>query len=374
MKYEKLGGMDILKILSCLAVFCLHTYIFSSAHGFQFNESNWFLKTPAWAAVWVFFFLSGLNIGRGFCSGKYKENGHYTIKSIACFYIQRLIKIGIPTCLFSLLTLAIIDTENVVANPIIILKVLTFTYGNAPGSNAIGATWYVSTLMWLYLCAPFMMMLVEKVFEKWRIGGLVALWIVAVAGGLALRLYLQAKGLDWSSRIYVPFYCNLDLYLCGLICASLPLKCKRPPYVNVFAVGLLLALMLGNSRIYYLGETVDVNYIYFYCYAMPSIYVAVLTIYAVVFRDEQTRADGAHRGGCFRIGALLKGFADISFEFYLVHSLVLDAISPYMTAATPLRFHMKLLAVAFVIAAALAWLMHQAFAPFRTSKLGRMKK
>ena len=61
----------------------------------------------------------------------------------------------------------------------------------------------------------------------------------------------------------------------------------------------------------------------------------------------------------------MDAFAGISFEFYLVHSMVYNSIYRYLNTGSPLENHLLLLLCAFVISAALSVLMHRAFQPVR---------
>lgn len=358
---RRVTGMDVLRVVIVLAVFLLHSFIFSSQHGFQFSDRTWFLKTPSWAAVWVFFFISGVNIGAGFYTGRYKENGRYTVKSVLTFYAQRVMKIAVPTWIFSIIALCIVEPELLWNSPEILVRIFTFTYGNNPASNAIGATWYVSSLIWLYFIAPFFMAFFEFVVTKFKKSGGIILWAAFLILGFALRWYLYKAGVDWSSKVYVPFYCNIDIFACGMLCNFVPRKeAFQRVGMKVIAAVVMTATLVFNTRIYYLSDW-NPTWIILYCYVMPSVYIVATTLYALAFNGERSTGEVSAKEILNKPQLLISAFAGISFEFYLVHSMILYKIHPYIEASSPLRTHLMIIFTAFLISTFFAYIMHTAF-------------
>lgn len=367
--------VNILRVISVLCVFFLHSFIFSSQLGFSFNEKNWFLKTPAWSAVWLFFLLSGYLIGKGFLSGRYKEDGKYTIICVFKFYIKRILKVAIPTWCFCFLAEVLLEPGVIAHNPMMFLKIFTFTYFNNPASNIIGVTWYVNTLMWLYLCAPFLAIFAEKILYKIHstktrhISTFVAIGIIVCIGFL-FRIYLYRCGVDWSSKIYVPFYCNLDIYICGILLNFLndiEISKEKERILKGCSCLLLFATIVVNTRIYYLSDF-DYKYMWIYQYVFPSIYILIGGGYLFCFGRQQTVSlkptiENVKKNPL----RLIDSFASVSFEFYLLHSMVLNCIYIYITGATPLVIHIKLLSAAFLITLLLAVIMHRAFSNIKTA-------
>lgn len=355
--------LNIYRTVSVMIVFMLHTSIFSASLGFAYDESTWFLETPAWAGVWLFLLLSGYLIGKGFLSGRYKEDGKYTVKSIFRFYISRIVKVAIPTWTFSFLSIILLEPGFFVANKGVIFQIITFRYYNNPGSSIIGATWYVSTLMWLYLLAPFFCMLVEMFLGeiKKRRNIVIGVVFLAVAIlGMLLRLFLYKKGVDWSSMVYVPYYCNIDIYICGILINLFDIKGKDNGKNRVWGIAafvLLIAALIANIRIYYLGG----DYLFYYQYIFPTIYILVGGFYLMVWGGKSISPKITLKAIVRNPLRLIDGFADISFEFYLVHSMVLNSICTYTVATTPFRSHMLLMVCAFFISVLLSVLMHRAF-------------
>ena len=209
-KIKYFDPIDFLRVLGTIMVFFLHVSLFSSKLGFQFTNKTWLLQTPAWAGVWIFFIVSGFLIGNGFIEKRYD----FSLKGVLKFYCGRLCKIGIPTWLFIFLCLTIIQPEFAIANPEIIWKNLFFIYDSTPGFDGPSAAWYISTLMQLYFIAPFVYKLFDYILEKFNFHLYMSifLFIVIALLGLFIRLGAYKLNLDWSSKVYVPFYMNLDLF------------------------------------------------------------------------------------------------------------------------------------------------------------------
>lgn len=167
-------------------------------------------------------------------------------------------------------------------NPDFLFKVLTFTYNGNPGFDGPGATWYVSTLLQLYLVAPFVCRVLHILFKninEVRRQHIIALLLIfsCVALGLLSRYFSWKRGVDWYSQVYVPFYMNLDLYISGILLNYiLPLEKSEnsKALIKKICVYLfLLGFILFNIWIYYRE-----NY-FVYQYILPSLYIGYLHLH-----------------------------------------------------------------------------------------------
>ena len=353
--------INFIKIVATMCVFCLHTSLFSSSWGgFSFSSKTWFLQTPAWAAVWVFFFLSGYLNGNGFLSDKPKYN--FDIRGVYNFYKRRFIKVVMPTWIFIMIACTISEPDFFAQYPMVIIKILTLRYYNDPACTSIGATWYVFVLAQLYILTPFICFFIKKIlfkiYHNKKVVCLVGI-IVCVFAGLIFRCYMHKVGADWSSKVYVPFYANLDIYISGILLAA----CKKErDYIEqkyniytIIASVLFIVLICVNIYIYYKGNTNNI-YLELYQYIFPSIYIIILSFviylgcgWNVVYKSENL------------ITKLMDSFAGISFEFYLIHSMVLYRIAPYIKVDSPNKFHIILLGLAFVISVLFAKLFQRGY-------------
>ena len=105
MEVEK-NRVDIFNFLRAYALLCvmgIHSMIVINSICPKMTTTwNWYIFTPAWVAMGMFYILSGYLLGKGFYSNKYKTD----INGIISFYITRLIRI-LPMYLFFILTMFI---------------------------------------------------------------------------------------------------------------------------------------------------------------------------------------------------------------------------------------------------------------------------
>ncbi len=357
---KKLQSVCILRTCAALMVFFLHTWIVTDRlAGINHTwDRLFFLKTPAWGGVWIFFVISGYLAGRGFLLGKY----HLSIKSILYFYLDKLIKVGIPALFFVFIVCVTVYPDFIPSNPGVLAALLTFTYNGNPGIDGIGATWFVSTVMQLYLLTPVLYCLLKKL--NTRLSGQTAhtaILIGIIAAGCFYRILLYKSQMSWYSWIYTPSIANLDLFLAGFQMNYLSCQNKKEGTShttgNLLLILLLLSLVTFNSYLYFFGENGSGNqdFLSVYQYIMPSVYAAFIGIFLYFFTEKEW----SDTENLFE--RLLNWFNGISFQFYLWHSLILARIYPNIKLSTPIAFHLKLIAAAFVITSVLAIFYTKAF-------------
>lgn len=357
---KKLQSICILRICAALTVFFLHTWIVTNNLAGINNtwDKLFFLKTPAWGGVWIFFVISGYLAGRGFILERY----NLSMKSILHFYLDKLIKVGIPTLFFIFILCVTVYPDFIPSNQGALTALLTFTYNGSPGLPGIGATWFVSTVMQLYLLTPGLYYLLKKLNAG--LSGRTAhtaVLIGIIAAGCFYRVLLYKNQISWYSWVYTPSIANLDLFLAGFQMNYLLCQNKREGgnriIGNPLLILLLLLLVTFNSYLYYFGETESgrQSFLFIYQYVMPSVYAAFISIFLYFFMEKEQ----SHTENLFE--KILNWFDGISFWFYLWHSLILDKIYPHIALSSPAAFHLKLLAVTFVITGILASFYTKAF-------------
>ena len=339
-------SINILKVAAIISVFMLHASIFSSKMGFVYSDKTWILQTPAWAAVWVFIFISGyLN------SKSFEEIQSITKENILLFYKKKLIKVYIPYIVFGTFTILLLEPEYFLSNKNFIIQLLLARFTNVPGSTTIGVLWYVSTLLWLYLFTPLFSLILNFINKHINNNKTVIQILFIIALGLIWRLYMYKTCIDWSSQVYVPFYANFDIYICGMLLRKVEIKnVKIFPY---FANVLMLLLLLFNIRIYYLGNY-NPFYINLYCYILPSIYIFVCSLFVLANKNKYNYK--------FKLfGKIIDFYADISFEFYLSHCIILNALFTLIHAQDANIFHIKMLIYAFILTTIFSFYLNKAF-------------
>lgn len=329
--------INFVRVLACMMVFILHTSIFTTSGGTPLFTNIYIrlLQTPAWGGVWIFFILGGYLAGKSFSDGRYEIKA----KSLARYYSNKFFKILVPTFCFLFLCYVFAYPLQVRDNPAALLSFLTLTYnGTGPlALNGTGAAWYVFTLVHLYLLTPFFHIAAEKLSKK--NGLLFCASAILLLLGLFYRYYAIKFGWDWYSKIYTPFYANIDLFFGGILIdriARVKFKNQNCVLLKDLSIFALLSLVCLNSLYY--------GNMFIYQILCPSFYLLTLGAALIFFSDEKWTNDYSSF-----FEKALAAFAGITFEFYLFHSLIYDRILPAFKEQNVFLLHAKLLIVGFVL-------------------------
>lgn len=309
-----LNYIDKLRIAATFLVFFLHSLLFTGKNfpmmDILKDSGGYFIFfTPAWGGVWIFFVLSGFLAGVSWLSGRYNLTRDGVIK----YYKRKIYRIYIPTVFF-------IGFAVLVANPSfledwhIVFSILTSTYNGRPGFFGMGATWYVFSLMWLYFMVPVLCLIYSK-YSRYVVFG------VSLVFGLLMRIFWFYSGDDWCIMYTFPI-CNIDLFACGFGVAYWHddikvqvKKCYR--FSLLFFMG---GLIVSNAYIIAFNWHLE-----FYQYFFPTLYLILSCLYLWLFRIDAGRLHLADI-----VKKYLKKFSNISFEFYLFHSLIFGLICSHV--------------------------------------------
>ena len=188
---KRFTEIDIFNFVRGIALLCvigIHTVCVINPVYPDIRYSKLF-HTPAWISMWIFFFLSGYLLGKGFFLGKYKTDKN----GILCFYISRLIRIVPMYLLFLFILFLFYDPIWFITNFFTTIKLLTFTYNGNPGITGVGALWFVSTIVQLYIMTPFVYKFILSKFNNKTPQTIVFAVALIVVLGLSYRLII-----DWS--------------------------------------------------------------------------------------------------------------------------------------------------------------------------------
>lgn len=304
--------LDFVRVVATFMVFTLHISIATSARGIGYIFSNPLmrvLETPAWGGVWVFFILGGYFAELGFSNGKYD---FCNFKSVLSYYKKRLVSTYIPVFAFICFNIFFSYPAFIKQNPVFLKRLFTFTYNGNPGVAGVGATWFVFTMFWFYLCAPFFSWLLSKIKGKFVT---MAICAALAAAGFLYRFMAQKHGLDWYSLIYTPCWANLDLFACGMIFCRLShlMNLQDETRNKICKIGIFVfcVFILINS------ETYEKFYVYQIIY--PTVYILIFSLILVFYKAPKLTS--RNKG---KLCKLIKFWAKISLPFYLFHSLVMN--------------------------------------------------
>lgn len=344
---ERIDIINLLRVIACIMVFSLHSTIFAQPD-WDKGAFSFIFYTPAWAGVWIFFIISGYLMGKSFYNGKY----NLTKAGIRKFYLSRLIRI-VPLYYFSIFIIIIFNDPSIlrIENIKYLIPLLTFTYDGALPINPIGAAWYISTLMQLYLITP----IIYKIFKNIEVNKVII--IAIIFGGLVLRI-MPTKLLSynhiseiWHKFIYVPFYMNLDLFLVGFLINKYRIKSKAidiKKYTNLF-ITILIMFICFNSYIYFKAvSTVNQSLLSIYQLVFPSIYIIIIIPLLLINKltiEQQNNINLLNN----KANNIISYFAKISFGFYLWHSTILKQMQLIIIDTNPFLGFLKLQISSFII-------------------------
>lgn len=332
---NKVDMLNVLRFTAFMMIFLLHAKTFIPVKWNENSSIAWILYTPAWAGTWIFFMLSGYGIGAGFYLGKYD----LSINGILHYYIKRIFSI-LPIYWFWIIAVSFFIKPEILIpskeHMVFLLKLFFFDYQEEFFSAEYGLGWYMTTLIRLYLVAPFGYLLLQKLVKSKRSIYLVltTILLVGVWGRCMMGYHISTSGEgDWSSNVYKPFYYNFDIFFSGMLLNYLKDYKKRESrgrYMRKHIIVLLLYVFIAiNSNIYYNFVYGKSNYMNLYCYIFPSIYIILIAIYIFYF-DIQKKFQPTKltflqlKNNYMRI---FDYFQKIQFPAYLFHSSVLLCIS-----------------------------------------------
>lgn len=325
--------LNVIRVMAALMVFMLHATLFENKVSLLYNNGESFLWHPsAWSGVWIFFIVGGYLAGKGFVSGRYG----YDVKSIKKYYWNKIKKVIFPTVIFIAFCGIFVYPDFFYKNiGVILANFFTFKYIGQPGVDGIGATWYVSTLIFFYLITPFVACLFNYI-EKNNYKIMYFIFIIILTSGLMYRIYCLETNLEWNKYVYCPFYANIDLFIGGMLLSyifyNLNKKIEKSTNIKVISCVILVCTVLLNSYLYLqadMGSSICDKWVKYY---FQTILIIVCSIFIFAFDTNESKVNTISiekiKNNPLRI---IDAFAKISFEFYLFHSLILHLISPYLS-------------------------------------------
>ena len=309
-------SFDIFNFLRGIALLCvlgLHTVCVIGAVYPEIPHS-WLFNTPAWLAMWMFFFLSGYLLGKGFYNNKYKTD----ISGIKMFYLSRLIRI-LPMYLFFLFIIFLFyDPVFFITHPKTVLHLLTFTYNGKPGIAGVGATWFISTIVQLYFIAPLFYKFIGIRLKHLQWKPIFFLILL----GLGYRLMFYYVNLDYYKYCFTFSLANLDLFLGGMLLNSVTMNSREnnlKKYLRPLSLISLFVLIFM-----YMYPSIHISHVeYFYYYPTLTLISLILIVYSF-----DVPLNSVHIVKIFAPFKYLINFIEylgiISFTFYLYHSNILE--------------------------------------------------
>lgn len=387
---NRVDPLNLLRVYATMLVFIAHTNIFSNGLVWL-GKSVFYFNTPAWAAMWVFYTLSGFLAGKSFASKRYT----FTPSHIGKYYYKKILRIWLPTMLFIFITCILVYPDFLPTYPFVIKNFFLCIYGstwNNPAVDGIGATWFVFTLMWLYISAPLVSFFANMIKKAKRLEERPALKTLCYLFAILLclfvgevwRQYVKFAELDWFHYVYTPPYANISIFAAGVFFAFLledKRREKRREEIEKRTVGIwikvvasigLCGIMLLFSYMFYAygvaGQTDGFwgSFYSFYQYSAPGTVCILTLLYIYAFQQNgMTHYSSPTLAAIMRNPfRLIDAFSMISFEFYLMHSLVLSRICNYLRRDSQIQEWLLIAIIAFLISVFFAYLFSLAIEKF----------
>lgn len=307
-------------------------------------ENNWqiLLKTPAWAGVWIFIIISG------FFSGKRFLYTDITWAGVLEFYKDKFCKVLLPTWVFIFIAYVLCHPLESVTWQTKLRFVFCFFYG--PGAaKGIGASWYVFTLMWLYVITPAICKFINwtnRHFGK-------SPWILVLMlfmFGLTYRVIGRILGLQWYRDIYASPIGNLDLYIIGILANYLIAVKFDKRFWRISSIAGIVVLNVFCSVCYYYGEETIPLMLSIYRYLCPTAYAAITGLFLVSWQNFKVENENAP-------SRFIRFLSDISFQFYLWHTTILYGIANRFVGDRAFTSHVLLMSIGCLLTIVMAYLM-----------------
>jgi peptidoglycan/LPS O-acetylase OafA/YrhL len=208
-------GLDTLRALAIILVFCYHYYVFVSG-----TYTFGFWSDIGWVGVDLFFALSGYLIGNQIFAALRSDSGF----SLTNFYARRFLR-TLPSFYVILALFFLVPWFRVKGEMLPLWKFLTFTqnYQLTPGTP-FSYAWSLCIEEQFYMLLPAVALLAASLRGsiKWAW----ALIVAAFVTGMALRASLWdpihltgAGGVDYYRNIYYSSFCRFDELVAGVAIA-----------------------------------------------------------------------------------------------------------------------------------------------------------
>ena len=316
---NSVDALNFLRVAATMFVFLLHGRSYVAGIDDGVGIFTMFTNMPAWAGVWILFFLSGYLLQKGFLKNRYPvfEGGKLRTRELFGFYLKRFLKIAPAYYIYILLFLVIRGSTYFFTSPLTALRILTFTFNGNGGISGVGHLWYISVAMWLYVLAPFFYYIIEK-FKSTK--ALSLAFVLTVILGFALRNGLWFTDLAWYTYNYTFLPCNIDLFFGGMLACSLTERIASGREIDVKRAYKLLASLLFAAVVIINCYVYWQEIYYVYQYLLPTAYILSCSFLLWCFDSGKAKREKPTWNAIKRNPLrLIDRFSPITYAFYIFH-------------------------------------------------------
>ena len=316
----------LLRGIAAGLVFIMHSGIVFK-HDFHWGGASWawFLYSPAWLGMVLFFTLSGYLMGKGFYSGKYSLDR----PGVARYLQNRFLRI-IPLTLVVAGAIVVLQAPIWLGQPALGVRISLFGFNGIAAPEGLEAFWSLSTEWQFYLIVPVVALVFLALLRR---RALVPLGVgLIVIGGIGIRWVLWVRHdafVGWDPFVYTPLYGNIDVFLLGFIANWIrPTLHSFDWVLRRIWVPTLFVIYLGYSYVAYRAITMDqANLALPFGVILPALtsLLVVVVIVGMEASNDQARI-GPNTARRRKVAWVLYWVGALTFPVYLVHSPIFIAI------------------------------------------------
>jgi peptidoglycan/LPS O-acetylase OafA/YrhL len=220
---NRLDGLLVLRGLACLMVVIIHSGPPAKSIFYRGIDLSWLTFSHGFAAVWIFFCLSGYLMGKAFFTGRYGLNR----QGVFNFWRNRAVRI-LPLYYFSvfILTIFVYPEMLKLENWGHLVRVCTFTYAGwlVPSPPAFNLSmWSLSTEVQFYFLVPFVYAMSQGLCRNSRRAllamgmGVVLVFCLKLGVWVAFRKEITDSIYFAFKYWYMPLAMNFDVFLIGFL-------------------------------------------------------------------------------------------------------------------------------------------------------------
>lgn len=368
-----------LRGLACLVVIFYHVAPPRNFINYQNYDFSWIFFAHGYAAVLVFFCLSGYLMGKVFYSGRYT----FDRVGILNFWRNRILRI-FPLYYFSILILSIFVYTPIlqVDKWVYLFRLCTFTYNQSLPVEFSGSFWSLSTEVQFYLLVPLIYAGLKNRLptKKHVLFSFAAILVLVGLLRLAFTIIFKTQEIHdhYIQYIYTPLLTNIDVFMCGFL-VNAWLRCRdmseptpnsnSNPNIDVPRKLSMFNVLSHKKKI--MGFILIILFFLFtaYCYyhkipGQSIIYPATTGIVTSVFIglfESSNNYESFHKNEKLSFASIVKNpirilevTGVISYGVYLWHQAILAKITTVITSTHPVELFLVKLVGTIVLSSVLA--------------------
>ena len=302
MKSTRVLYFDVLNVISCICVVCMH----SNGYFHSYVKDSWwwlrvFVEVICYFAVPVFFMISGATL-----------LGYREKYSTLVFYKKRLRKTVLPYLVWSVIFYSLFILNNDISTFQWRELLNNFINGKIPYTNY----WFFIPLFLLYIFIPFFSSIVTSISERLFI----FLCVLLLLFQFVFPTIYSLIPLDFNTSLPIGGY--VIYALLGFLFAKKDFE-KNSKYITIIGILAFVSMILRYIVLYSASEKIPIYFSYFGLYAVfPAMFVFLLIKRLVVING----------GGSSSMWSFL---SKKSLGIYLIHTFFIILLSKIIPREAP---------------------------------------